>query len=82
MKLSETLFKLLILDGNETNFIENEQTYNDFKLLIIETVKAKENIRYCSRMNCSCHPESSIRKILKNKDLEKQSPPGQGSKSC
>lgn len=67
--MNKILFKLLLLDGNETALIQNGETYQHFKSLIVEVAKANNDIRYCSNHNCKCHPESAIKSLLKNKEL-------------
>lgn len=67
--MEDILIKLLILDGNETHYMNNEETYKLFKNLIIEVAKAEKNVRFCSNNNCPCHPEHSIKILLKNKLL-------------
>lgn len=66
----EILTYLLLLDGNETAFISDE-TYEKFKVILIEVVKITQNIRYCSNPNCVCHPESKIKKILMDEKIRK-----------
>ena len=67
--IDRILFSLLLLDGNETNIIKVD-TYNLFKTLLIELTKIKYNIRYCSKMNCICHPETIIKGILQDNNLK------------
>lgn len=67
--MNKILLKLLIMDGNETHYINNEETYRLFRDLIIEVTKAEKNIRFCSNNNCPCHPEHTIKILLKNKLL-------------
>ena len=68
--MDKILFKLLLLDGNETSMIKGIETYKDFRSLTIEVAKASKNVRYCKNHHCSCHPESVIKILLKNKDLK------------
>ena len=68
MNIESILFKALLLDGNETCEL-NQDTYNYFRRLLIELIKIKYNIRYCTNKNCSCHPESVIKILLENYDL-------------
>lgn len=67
--MNKILLKLLIMDGNETNYINNEETYRLFRDLIIEVAKAEKNIRFCSNNNCPCHPEHTIKILLKNESV-------------
>ena len=67
--IDRILFSLLLLDGNETNIIKVD-TYNLFKTLLIELTKIKYNIRFCSKMNCICHPETIIKEILQDNNLK------------
>ncbi|AIY85376.1 hypothetical protein U729_3122 (plasmid) [Clostridium baratii str. Sullivan] len=66
----EILTYLLLLDGNETSLISYE-TYEKFKVILIEVAKITQNIRYCSNPNCVCHPESKIKKILLDEKIRK-----------
>ena len=66
--IEKILFKALLLDGNETYGISNN-TYEKFRTLLIELTKIKYNIRYCSDLNCLCHPESNIKKLLEYEEL-------------
>lgn len=61
--IDKILFKVLLLHGNESTFLDFD-TYQLFKNLLIELTKIKYNIRYCSNKNCPCHPESAIKKLL------------------
>lgn len=65
-KIDNIIIKLLLLDGNETNLLDNIDDYKNFRRLIIELVKIKYDIRWCSNDNCKCHPETTIRTILEN----------------
>lgn len=67
--LEEILVELLLLDKNETTFIEDKETYMKFIRLTIEVTKASKNIRYCSKDRCVCHPEYKIKNLLKDKKL-------------
>ena len=66
--MGEILYNLLLLDGNETTVLSCN-TYMDYKCLLVEATKAEKNIRYCDTKGCSCHPESMIKVLLKNKEL-------------
>lgn len=67
--LNNILLDLLIIDQNETCILTAEN-YNIFKSLVVEIMKVKYDIRFCSNENCSCHPEKQIENILKtNKEL-------------
>jgi hypothetical protein len=68
INIDKILFKALLLHGNETNLL-NDITYQNFKTLFIELAKIRYNIRYCDNENCSCHPESTIKKLLKDDEL-------------
>lgn len=68
-KLDNILKKILPLDGNETSFIKEKDTYLKFQRLIVLLVEARYDIRYCSNENCPCHPEYTIRKLLTDKGL-------------
>lgn len=65
-KIDNIITELLLLDGNESNLLDNIEDYKDFIRLIIELVKIKYDVRWCSSDNCMCHPETTIRTILKN----------------
>jgi len=65
-KIDNIIIKLLLLDGNETNLLDNIDDYENFRRLIIELAKIKYGIRWCSNDNCKCHPETTIRTILEN----------------
>ena len=67
--LDNIIVKLLLLDGNESNLLETQQDYDDFKNLIIELTKVKYDIRWCSNEFCTCHPKSDVKNIMKNKNL-------------
>lgn len=69
--IDKILFKLLLLDGNETNMISEPITAILFSRLIIELVKVKDNIRYCTNKNCECHPETRIKELLSHEELIK-----------
>lgn len=66
--IDKVLFKSLLLHGNETTLL-NDITYQNYKTLLIELTKIKYDIRYCKNKNCPCHPETSIKRLLNNKDL-------------
>ena len=68
LDIDKILFKVLLLDGNESTMLE-PIVYTDFKELIIELTKIAYNIRYCTNKNCPCHPESMIKILLKSKSL-------------
>lgn len=67
--MSNILFELLLLDGNETMLIDSKETYEQFIQLVIHVAKAEKNIRYCSNPNCPCHPETYIKKLLEDDKL-------------
>lgn len=67
--IDSIITELLLLDGNETNLIENANVYFKFQELIKELMKVKYNIRWCSNINCCCQPEYSISEFLKDKGL-------------
>lgn len=67
--MDNILIKLLILDGNETHYLKSYDSYKLFQNLVIEVAKAEKNIRFCSNSKCSCHPETSIKRLLKNEGL-------------
>lgn len=67
--IDKIITKLLMLDDNETNFIENSNVYFNFQELIKELTKVKYNIRWCSNLDCCCQPEYTIRIVLKDKEL-------------
>ena len=67
--MNKILFRLLLLHGNDTSFIKGTDTYYAFNELVVEVTKAVNNIRYCTRKGCSCHPESKIKKLLQDKYL-------------
>ena len=66
--ISEILFELLKLDGNETSYL-NKELYPYFYRLIVELAKVEKDVRWCSNEKCICHPEYNIKEILKNEDL-------------
>jgi len=66
--IEKILFKALLLDGNETCEISKD-TYEKFKILLIELAKIQYNIRYCSNPNCLCHPESTVHKLLADEEI-------------
>ena len=72
--IEEVIFKLLTLDGNETYLIGDYYKgfkYSEYRKLVIELVKKRYDVRFCSLDNCSCHPEYILRELIKNKDLIK-----------
>lgn len=62
--IDKLLFKLLMLDGNGTNLLENQESYEYFKMLVLEIAKVKYSVRYCTNKGCPCHPETRILAIL------------------
>lgn len=64
--IDNIIVQLLLLDGNESNLLDNPEDYKNFRRLIIELTKVKYDIRWCSNANCKCHPETTIRTILEN----------------
>jgi hypothetical protein len=62
------LFKALLLDGNETCELDTN-THAKFNKLLIELTKIKYDIRYCSNLNCPCHPETAIKELFKDNSL-------------
>ena len=64
--IDNVIVKLLLLDGNETNLLDNIDDYKNFRRLLIELMKVKYDIRWCSNRNCSCHPETRIDSLLSN----------------
>ena len=67
--MDKILFKLLLLDGNETHYLKNDKNYRDFQALLIEVAKVEKNIRFCNNKKCPCHPEYMIKKLLQNEEL-------------
>lgn len=67
--MNNILFELLLLHGNDTSFIKGTDTYYVFNELVVAVTKAVNNIRYCSRKGCLCHPETDIKQLLKDEDL-------------
>lgn len=67
--IDKIITELLMLDGNETNFIDNANVYFNFQELIKELTKVKYNIRWCSNLDCCCQPEYTIRRVLKDNGL-------------
>lgn len=67
--IDKIITKLLMLDDNETNLIENIDVYFMFQELIKELTKVKYDIRWCSNLECCCQPEYTIRRIIKAKGL-------------
>jgi hypothetical protein len=67
--LDKHLFELLLLDGNDThNLSETGKSY--FNRLIINLEAIRLNIRWCSIQNCACHPEQSVKEILRNEEIK------------
>jgi len=66
--IDKLIFKVLLLDGNSSMLLERKSR-TKFHTIIIELTKIKYDIRYCSNKNCGCHPESSIKILLEDKDL-------------
>ena len=67
--IDDVLFKVLSLDGNETGFLKNKDSYFLYNLLVKELIKIKIDMRYCYRRDCPCQPESSIVSLLEDKEL-------------
>ena len=61
------LKKLLKLEGNETNMMD-ERALEDFQRLIVALAKKEHDVRWCSNTLCACHPESTMRYILENNE--------------
>ena len=62
--VQSVIVELLKLIDNETNFIDDFEERQLFKDLIIELNMIYFDIRFCSRKDCPCQPETKIRKIL------------------
>ena len=67
--IDKILFNLLLLDGNETNLLNDNNTIQNYRALVLELTKVKYNIRYCSNDNCPCHPEYAIKKLIEDDSL-------------
>lgn len=65
--LDHLIHHLLLLHNNESSIIQDVNDRLDFDKLIVGLTMIKYNIRSCSNQNCSCHPESTIKLLLKNK---------------
>ena len=66
------ILQLLILDGNETNLIEEEfsnTSYDEYKDFTLEFIKKRYDVRFCGLGKCACHPEHKLRQYLNNKSL-------------
>ena len=61
--------KLLIFEENETHLLseDGKKLYN---YLLIDLFQSKYDIRYCTNNNCSCQPETRIKKILEDKEIK------------
>lgn len=68
MNVDEVIFRLLLIDGNESNELDSE-TRLLFEQLVIALVKMKYDVRWCSNLACPCWPESRINSFLINKTL-------------
>lgn len=68
MNIDKLIFKMLLLDQNETQELSSDD-YEYFRILIVELTKIKYNIRYCTNNNCPCHPESTLKKLLGKDNL-------------
>lgn len=66
--IDKIIANLLLLDGNESTLLDNENDYILFRRLIIELTKVKYDIRWCGNTGCKCHPEYEIKGILKHND--------------
>ena len=64
--IDNIIVQLLLLDGNESNLLDNSDDYKNFRRLIIELTKVKYDIRWCRINSCKCHPETTIKSILDN----------------
>ena len=69
--VDKILFELLLLTSGDTIYLENEDSYNNFTMLIIELTKIKYNIRYFTKNKCCCLPEYKIEKLLSDEELMK-----------
>ena len=58
-----------MLSDNDKELSTNIELNQLLQKLIIEVTKCINNIRFCSNYHCSCHPESVIKELLKNKEL-------------
>lgn len=67
--VDKIIFQLLLLDGNETTKLY-EVTYEKFKQLIVEVIKVKYDVRWCSNIHCQCWPESAIGELIKDSKLK------------
>ena len=67
--VDDLIVELLLKDGNETNFIEDEEVYDKFLELIKVLSKIKYNIRWCGLEKCICHAERQLMFLLKNDRL-------------
>lgn len=62
--IQSIILELLKLVDNETNLIDDFEERQLFKDLIIELNMIYHDIRYCSRKDCPCQPETKMKKIL------------------
>ena len=65
--MEDILFKLLLLDGNETSFL-SEKEYENYKTLVIAVVEVIADI---IEKGCPCHPETTIKGILSQETIVK-----------
>lgn len=67
--LDNVIHNLLLLHNNETTAIKDTEIRELFDSLLIALFKVKYNVRFCSNEHCRCHPESTIKEILENKEV-------------
>lgn len=69
--IDEVIFALLLMDGNETHsYLHSEEDYLDWKNLIVELVKVKNDIRWCGNYACCCHPETKILVLIEKEHIK------------
>lgn len=75
-KLDRIIEQLLLTHDEQACLLDKEKTV-ELTELIIEIIKARYDIRYCTHKRCACHPEYHIKTLLikydrLNKLLEKE----------
>jgi hypothetical protein len=68
MDIDNIIYRLLLIDGNETWEL-SDVGFDLFHRLIVQLSAIKYNVRWCSNQNCVCWPESTIRRIIENKEI-------------
>jgi hypothetical protein len=69
--IDQLIIQMLLFDGNESNLLDDIDSYTNFRRLIIELAKVKYDVRWCSNDKCQCHPETTIKNLInRNKELQ------------